>query len=200
MSPPSLEAVKQRLKRALERVGRCHRAHSSPEQGLPGIGVSASLPCGRPGLDSLAARPWVPLQAVWWCPWSLSTRRRWHLPPNQNDPPEMSAAIAECPLGGTRTLLRTPELAGTEGPFCPQIPGLILLPGQPPPSSLFTVLQPFCCYGNWAFSCLSISLPTSFIPSFNQRNPCVEPGGRHHRQPSVSSPVRPERQSLTSQG
>ena len=48
----------------------------------------------------------------------------------------MPAAITRRPLGRTHALLRIRELEEIEGPFYPQIPGFILLPGQPPPSSV----------------------------------------------------------------
>ena len=84
VSPPLLEAVKQRLNGALEWEERYRGADLKPERDLNCIRVSPPLLRWYSGAGGSAPPPCV-LRAVLQFPWSPCTRGQKHLPPNQND-------------------------------------------------------------------------------------------------------------------
>lgn len=165
-----------KTEKSSERVGRRCRAHSNPEHGLTGIGVSAPLPVGMPGWRALQLCP-VPTAGCFVVSRSSSTRRQSTCHPTKGTP-------QKCPLGEL-TLLRTSEVAGTEGPFCPQIPGPNLLPGQALSSQFWR------CSLSVAMEtgpCLPRHLLAHLTDTFFQpREPVWEPGDAGTQLPGSSS-------------
>lgn len=143
--------------------------------------VSAPRPAACQAGELCSSAP-CPLQAVWGRR-PLCTRRQEHLPANRSDP-------QKCPWGEL-TLLRTSEVAGTEGPFCPHTPDRICSQDSPWSSARGAAASPLL----WK---LRLSPPRRHRTGTFNPDRCVERGTRRRqprflcRQPRAAAPASPE--------